>query len=206
MKGRHALLTVLLSVVASSASAQIVWDFDILVTGDTPLGSDWATLTIADTATDEVTMTLAHNATSTSPQFLTRLLLNLTTIPADLAASFVAPVLSIEWGDDAFSNVANLWDVDVMLETSNPQGRLYPGGSTVWTMTGTGLDSQDFNTLSTMIDGVDPMFGLLQLQGTPGGDDSAKLTVVPEPASFAVLGLGLIALVRRRRGRPTRAA
>ncbi|MCH7946079.1 MAG: PEP-CTERM sorting domain-containing protein [Armatimonadetes bacterium] len=202
MRGRHALSTVLLSAVASIASAQIVWDFDILVTGDTPLGSDWATLTIADTATDEVTLTLDHNATSTFPQFLTRLLLNLTTIPADLSASFVGPVLSIEWGDDAFPNVANLWDVDVMLETSNPQGRLYPGGSTVWTMTGTGLDSQDFNTLSTGIDGVDPMFGLLQLQGVPGRDESAKLTVIPEPASFAVLGLGLVALLRRRRRPP----
>jgi len=199
MRVSQTLVAIVLCGAASSASAQIVWDFDVLVTGDLPQGTDWATLTISDTATDEVTLTLDHNSTSASGQFLTEIWLNLTTIPGDMSVSFGSPVQFVVWGDDAFPQVANLWDVDIMFVTNNEGNRLVPGGSATWIMTGTGLDSTDFSTLSTQIDGVDPMFGLLQLQGIPG-DLSGKLTI-PEPASFAVLGLGIVALIGRRRRR-----
>jgi hypothetical protein len=189
--------------VLTSANASITWHFVNLVSGDPPEGSDWAVLTISDIGTDLVELTLKHNDTSVSPQFIGELWLNLTEIPDDLSADFGSPISSISWGDDAFTNTGNQWDVDVQLFTSQGN-RLEVGDSVTWTMSGTGLDEQDFNTLSTPNGENVAALGMIHLQAI-NGEGSAKLTVdeffpsVPEPASMAVLGIGAIALLRKRR-------
>jgi len=200
------LLTIgLLAGALTSAHASITWHFVNVVSGDPPDGSDWATLTITDTGTDQVELTLKHNDTSVSPQFISELWLNLTDIPGDLSATFSSPISDISWGDDAFTNTGNQWDVDVELFTSEGN-RLEAGDSVTWTMTGTGLDEQDFNTLSTPEGENIAALGMIHLQAI-GGEGSAKITVdeffpsVPEPASLAALGVGAIALLHSRRRR-----
>ncbi len=107
------------TIVSQAAFADVVLDFNSLVTGQMPAGSDWATLTIADTGSDEVTMTLTHNLSSVDPQFLSELWLNMAFIPLDLSADFGSPIESIEWGEDAFSNAGNSFDLDIDFLTNN---------------------------------------------------------------------------------------
>ncbi len=67
-------------------------------------------------------------------------------------------------------------------------------------MTGTGLDSLDFATLSTPVDGVPPMLAMLRLQGVgEDGEGSSKLAAVPEPTGMLALAFGGMALLGRRR-------
>lgn len=184
--------------VPSDALADIVLEFDVHVFSDLPAGSSWATLDIVDTALDEVTMTLTHNVTSVEPQFISEIWLNLTAVPGDLATSFSEPIMDISWGDDAITNAGNMWDVHVDMVTAPPEARLNVGDSVTWMMTGTGLDSADFFTLSTQATAPAAYFGMAHVQSITGAD-SGKIVVVPEPASLIALSLGAVALLRRRR-------
>jgi hypothetical protein len=191
--------------VYSSAHATLTWDFTDVVTGDQPQGSSWATLTIENTGVDQVGFTLSHNNTSQAPQFITELWMNMSDIPANLAASYSAPITSISWGQNGTNNAGHRWDLNVDLATNNGN-RLDVGDSVSWTMTGTGLDEQDFNTFSSPQGQNTPLLGMIHLQGIPGGG-SVKLSAVditsnqpvPEPATLAVLGLGALGLWRRRK-------
>jgi hypothetical protein len=64
------------------------------------------------------------------------------------------------------------------------------------TATATGLTEDHFNHFSA----GDPRQAMIHIISIPGTGDSAKVTTpVPEPASFAALGLGALALLRKRR-------
>jgi hypothetical protein len=64
------------------------------------------------------------------------------------------------------------------------------------TATGTGLTEDSFTPLSG---GDIPRQAMIHLISIPPNEDSAKVTTVPEPATFAALGLGALALLRRRK-------
>ncbi len=179
----------------------VTFDFTELVTGQPPGGSaPWATLTIENAGTDTVDMTLAHNATSASGQFISLLLLNMDPYPVDPALIESSPkIVDWDFGPDAFPNAGGRFDMQVKFATSNAGGgvnRLKPGESVSWQVTGGGLIETDFQSLST---GGLNVFTMIHLQGIAGGG-SAKLAPVPEPASLLVLVAGsALLLIRRRR-------
>jgi hypothetical protein len=203
------------SVVAGQASAsEYVFDFDTIVSGDVPGGSDIATMTIADFATDSVLITLEHNSTSADGQFISSLWLNLDPFVAvtqsdqDPLNKFDGSLIS---GVDSITNAGLTFDLQQNFQTANSGGganRLKPGESVSFLLTGSGLDAADF--LSTALPqggGSSDIIAMIHLQGLANGS-SVKLGTtgenfpsVPEPASMGALAIGAAALIRKRKRR-----
>lgn len=193
-----------LSNVASAET--YTFNFDTQITGDTPGGTNWAKLTISDNGANNVLIRLDHNATSTSGQFITDLWFNLdpfTTVtqqnptPANKFNGFVASQNNV-------GSAGLNFDLNQSFKSTNAGGgasRLKPGEYATFELTGSGLDSSDFLGLSS---GNGNFIAMIHLQGIDGGG-SVKLgagenfTPVPEPATMGVLGLGLAALLRRKK-------
>lgn len=139
------------SAAATQASAtEYVFDFDTIVSGDTPGGSDIATMTIADFATDSVLITLDHNSTSAAGQFITSLWLNMDPFVTPIASDqdpinkFDGPLSS---GLDSITNAGLTFDLQQNFQTSNAGGgvnRLKPGESASFLLTGSGLTASSF--------------------------------------------------------------
>lgn len=186
--------------LAATASAAIQFDFSVLATGSTPSGSaPWATLVGTQNGADRVDFTFSHNASSAAGQFITRLYLNIAPFPGNLSLSLIgAPP---QYSGHSFSqngqnDASSSFDFEMQLGTSNANGglaRLEPGESMSFFITGTGLTESSFLAMSNGT----PRQAMIHLQGIPGGQ-SGKLTPVPEPASLAALGIGAVALLRRR--------
>ncbi|MBC8063428.1 MAG: PEP-CTERM sorting domain-containing protein [Chlorobia bacterium] len=191
------------NAVASSFS----FNFDTIVTGDTPSGSLLATLIIADAGANSVLVTLNHNSTSAAGQFITDLWFNVSPflVPTQ---SGQTPSNKFQGGISAIQNGVGSAGIDFDLrqqfENSGSGGginRLKPGESISFTLSGTGLDATDFLSLSG--GNRTDLFAMIHLQGIPGAS-SVKLgttTLVPEPASMVALGLGAMALIARKRRR-----
>lgn len=193
-----AIAAVALGLAGTRADA-FTFSFTNVVAGDTPGGSDWATLDITDGALNTVNFTLSHNATSATGQFITALFLNSSLLPGDLVGNFGPAITDINWGEDYTTNVANMFDMVVKFKYVPPSERFFPGQTVSWSMTGTGLTASNFLTLSTPVDGVPPMLGLLRIQGIDGPEGSSKLAPVPEPGSMLALAFGTMAVLARRR-------
>ncbi|MBV6457810.1 MAG: hypothetical protein HONBIEJF_00930 [Fimbriimonadaceae bacterium] len=177
-------------------------NFDTLVTGFVPGGpAPWATLTIADVAADTVELTLTHNATSASGQFITSLLLNMDPVPGTITASNQTPINKFDgpftYGTDSINDAGVLFDAKQGFETSNSGGganRLKPGESVTFRLTGTGLNETDFLAKSPGTD----ILAMVHIQGIDGAN-SGKIAAVPEPATMVALASGLAIVARRRK-------
>lgn len=191
----------LASAIAANA-AVYSFNFDVLVTGDPYGGTNVATLTIADSGANQVLVTLDHNATSSAGQFITDLWFNLN--------PFIVPTQTNQSPSNKFNGgiVAALngvgsaginFDLEQAFQTSNAGGgvnRLKPGESISFNLSGAGLDAGDFVSKST--GNRTDLYAMIHLQGIANGL-SAKIGAVPEPATMAVLGLGIVPLLRRRK-------
>ncbi len=194
-------MVVTVFAASSTASAMIQMNFSNLATGSMPSGSaPWATLVGTQNGANRVDFTFTHNASSAAGQFITRLYLNISPYPGNLALTLVgAPpqYSSHSFSQNGHNDASSAFDFEMQFGTSNAGGglaRLEPGESMSFFITGTGLTESSFLAMS---DGT-PRQAMIHLQGIPGGQ-SGKLTPVPEPASLAALGIGAAALLRRRK-------
>jgi hypothetical protein len=201
-----AFLAFVAPVTAMQAHADVSFDFGVVLTGDTPVGSTpWANVSIVDSGADTVTVTVTNLTDPADGQFLTALYLNIDPFVDVTASNFVGgdifnPDNTVLDGEDAFHTANYTFDLFANFDTSNSGGTRFNGGDSVsFDLSGDGLSSASFLVASSK-DGSPDTFGMIHIQGIPGdGEGSSKIGTVPEPASMAVLGLGALALARRRR-------
>ena len=160
-------------------------------------GPVFARLTFENAGVDTVTMTLENTAMlpAADGQAISRLLLNVDPFVSGSISSLSSKLKSWEFKEDGFTDVAGAFDLKITFDNRS-NNRILPGGSIVMTAMGGGLTENSFNALSA---GNNQYLGMVHLISIPPDGDSAKVTAVPEPASMIALGLGALALVRRRK-------
>jgi len=190
-----------------AAQAAVVLNFNNLISGTQPGGTGpFVTVTITDVATNKINLRVDHNAGSASGQFVSYVMLNLGAIPGSPAFSSVLNqnklsgnnTSAIQFGNDAFNGVGGAnFDLRVNFNVSNAGGgvnRLKAGEFFSTDISAVGLDSSDFGSV------VNGRIGEVHVQGIgQDGEFSGKLDAVPEPGTMVALGLGAIALIRKRR-------
>jgi hypothetical protein len=191
------------SALATPASAEVyTLQFTQLVDGFLPGGTDIATMTIEDNGLDSVLITLTHNATSDAGQFISDLWFNVEpyVAPSQSNQTPLGQFDTFYAGMDSQPNALMRFDLRQTF-LHNAGNRFDPGESISFVLTASGLNASDFLVPATPeMGGLDYVTAMIHVQGVgTDGLNSGKLAVVPEPASLAVIGLGLAALLRRQR-------
>ncbi len=196
------------SILSASTMAAVIFNLDTTINGSTPTGSPpFLTAVFQTTAVDTVQVTMTNNMPSTN--FVDNWMFNINPVPA-LLFTWVSGVqaISVTSGPD-FSNggsnmKAGLFDIEFHYPTSSSDPNRFHGGeNAVYTITGTGITEASFLALSANDPGSPPSTGgwlsAAHVQGFGSSGSIGTDQPVPEPAAFAVLGLGLVALLRRHR-------
>ena len=201
---RKYIVSALCGVVAiasfSTASAAITFEFGTVVTGNPLGGPIYGTLLIEDAGLNTVNLTMSNTADpNVTAQFIHRLFLNVDPFVAGVVVSADPRLESYNFSQDGINDVGRMFDLGLYFSTQNGM-RVLPGDSLLMTATGTGLTEDSFNNLSV---GDEPNYlALMHINSIGFGEDrpSAKVAPpVPEPTTFAALGLGALAFFRRRR-------
>lgn len=186
--------------VATPAQATVTFYFDTLT--DPPAGipsgtAPWATLTIDNSGANTVTMSLTHVGDADPGQFFATLLLNIAGYAGEaITVTGTGPNGAVVEGYSFGSNSQNPggYDLKINFDIAPPSDRFSPGMTVSWTVSMAGLDENDFVDFSAN----SGRLAQLHIQGLANGG-SQWVTPVPEPASMAALGIGALALLRRRR-------
>lgn len=206
MRAIHKFLLTLTCVMTLSVPAfSVTWNYGQVhvSASDSPTGgAPWATLVFVQNGANTVDFTLTHNASSTAGQFLRNIYLNIVPFVGGITMTSLdetqATIDSMATGNDAFAHDgATGFDMFLAFQNSGGAGRLNPGESVSWRAEGTGLTTAHFDALSG---GNHASLSLIHIQGIAGGLSShIEPNAVPEPATMAVLGLGALVSLRRRR-------
>ena len=184
--------------IASSASAVIVFEFGTVIAGAPQGGPLFARLTMENAGTDTVTLTLENTATlpAASGQAIKTLLLNVDPYVSGTITSGSSKFTSYGFSENGKNDSGGKFDLKIDFDTAQTN-RFLPGDTVVMTATGSGLTENSFDAFSG---GTQQWQGMIHLISVPPNQDSAKITTpIPEPASIVALGLGAVALLRRRK-------
>ena len=178
-----------LLAIPAFASADFSWDFNTVISGDTPGGpAPWATLTGTQDGSS-VDFVLTFNdftGAGEATEFLKQLdLANSNLGAGNTLVSSDTRITSFDFG--TLTDAGLGFDMKMDFNTPNNGNRVVPGDTVLFSITNATAD--DFTS------------GLLHINGTPGNEGSGKVAPgpVPEPASMAALGMGALGLLARRR-------
>lgn len=183
----------------ASASAAIVFEFGTIVTGAPAGGPLYARLTITNAGTDTVSLFFENTAAlpAADGQAVHRLHLNVDPFIAGLTVTSADPHFEdFNYTQDGQNDAGSMFDLQINLDIAPPADRFLPGDTMTMTATATGLTENNFLALSSGV----PRQAMVHLISIPPDGNSAKVTTpVPEPATMSALGLGVVALLRRRK-------
>lgn len=165
----------------SSANATITFPFNTVHSGGVPAGTPtWATMIIQDVP-GGVLITLTHNPTSASGQFIGRLHLKFNRVPTGFDFTGDPFVTNINLG--GYINAGLSFNTEVRFRVAPPASRLLPGRTATFRLFG--VSESDFaGQISS---------AMVHIQGLPGGESSK--VIAPEPASMIALGTGIAGLL-----------
>ena len=183
---RWVLASALGAVALTQASASIVFNFNTVWTGGTPIGpSPWATMTITDIA-GGVQITLTNSPTNASGQFISKLNLLFNALPTGSNSTGDPYVTSISLG--SYIDAGLSFNVKVRFKVAPPGARLLPGNTSTFELFGVSTANFVGANDSAMV----------HIQAIPPLGESGKI-IAPEPGSLIAIGTGLVSLLGLRR-------
>ena len=206
------VLFISLVLGTSAAQASVILDMSVEYSGATPPegAAPWLRARFDDTDVDEVTVTLsATNLTGSESvkQWMFNLDTNLDPTAlsisfslGDSSGSFNTPIIST--GLDAFKADGDGY-FDILIDfkpTNGPNKRLGAGEAAVFIITGiSGLTADSFNFISEPNGGAGEYKTVSHVVGIGQGCQYSGWIATPEPATLAVLLIGSLALLRKRK-------
>lgn len=158
------------------------------------------------TGTVTLTMSVLNNLSAGA--YVNDWYFNVDTAPlSGIAFSSGTAASSVQNGTNAFKpDGSGFYDIAFHFPTNNP-GELAQGHTSVYTLTGANITAASFNALSTSPSdpGHGPFISALHVQGygnsvwIAGHEGGGGGSEIPEPATLALLGLGLLGIAATRR-------
>jgi hypothetical protein len=187
------------------ASADIIFQLNTVISGDTPKGSPpWLKVTFANNGTDKVKMTV-DNFVQDPSQFVSSLFFNVNiSDKSKLAVNYVSGQKydKVDFGKKGFGG--NTYDILIDYETANNINRFTDGEQSVFEITapGSGLTENSFSFsgqyMVAHVQGI-PLQGggtgssWIGPDGSGGGNGNGNGggtgTPIPEPTTLALFGL-----------------